>query len=233
MNNIDPVEVLYEDNHLIVVNKQPGELVQGDKTGDYTLADKVKKYLKIRYNKQGNVFLGIPHRLDRPARGIVIYAKTSKALSRMAEMFKHGNITKTYLAIVENKPFEKEAMLINYLKKNEKQNKSYVYDEQVVGAKESKLIYKYVTSSKNYHLLEVQLLTGRHHQIRAQLANIDCPIKGDLKYGAKRSNPDGGIDLLAYKVEFVHPVKKIDMQIIAPLPKNNLWQYFADYLIQN
>ncbi len=220
--------VVYEDNHIIIVNKLPGELVQGDKTGDTTLADKVKLYLKEKYNKPGNVFLGVTHRLDRPVRGLVMYAKTSKALSRLNEMFKKGGVHKTYLAITENDPPTPEGLLVNYLKKNEKQNKSYVYEKPVQGAKEAKLKYKVLGRSDRYFLIEVELLTGRHHQIRAQLSHMGCTIKGDLKYGAKRSNKDGGIDLLAYKLEFVHPVKKENMVFTAPLPQDKLWQYFKD-----
>ena len=220
--------VVYEDNHIIIVNKLPGELVQGDKTGDTTLADKVKLYLKEKYNKPGNVFLGVTHRLDRPVRGLVMYAKTSKALSRLNEMFKKGGVHKTYLAITENAPQTPEGLLVNYLKKNEKQNKSYVYEKPVQGAKEAKLKYKVLGKSDRYYLIEVELLTGRHHQIRAQLSHMGCTIKGDLKYGAKRSNKDGGIDLLAYKLEFVHPVKKEKMVFTAPFPQDKLWQYFKD-----
>ncbi len=222
--------VVYEDNHIIIVNKLPGELVQGDKTGDTTLADKVKLFQKEKYNKPGNVFLGVTHRLDRPVRGLVMYAKTSKALSRLNEMFKKGSVHKTYLAITEHAPQIHEGLLVNYLKKNEKQNKSYVYKKPVQGAKEAKLKYKILGSSDRYYLLEVELLTGRHHQIRAQLSHIGCPIKGDLKYGAKRSNKDGGIDLLAYKLEFVHPVKKEGMVFTSPLPENKLWQYFRSFV---
>ncbi len=220
--------VIYEDNHIIIVNKLPGELVQGDKTGDTTLADKVKFYLKEKYNKSGNVFLGVTHRLDRPVSGLVMYAKTSKALSRLNEMFKKGNVQKTYLAITESAPKAPEGLLVNYIKKNEKQNKSYVYDKPVQSAKEAKLKYKVLGKSERYYLLEVELLTGRHHQIRAQLSHIGYIIKGDLKYGAKRSNRDGGIDLLAYKLEFIHPVRKEKMIFIAPFPAYKLWQYFKN-----
>jgi 23S rRNA pseudouridine1911/1915/1917 synthase len=230
MNNIKMQDVasriVYEDNHVIIVNKLEGELVQGDKTGDITLAEKIKQFLKEKYNKPGNVFLGVTHRLDRPVRGLVMYAKTSKALSRLNTMFKKGDVHKTYLAITEEKPFNSEGILVNYLKKNEKQNKSYVYDKPIQGAKEAKLKYRVIGSSERYHLLEIELLTGRHHQIRAQLSHTGCVIKGDLKYGAKRSNKDGGIDLLAYKLEFVHPVKKDKMVFKAPLPETKLWQYF-------
>ncbi len=228
-NNINE-RIAYEDNHIIVVNKLPGELVQGDKTGDETLAEKVKSYIKVKYNKPGNVFLGVVHRLDRPVSGLVIYAKTSKALTRLNKMIKEGGIRKTYLAVVEQMPPKEEDVLVNLLKKNEKQNKSYVVDEVKKGVKEAKLRYKFLGKSNNYYLLEVELFTGRHHQIRVQLYNIGCVIKGDLKYGAKRSNPDGGIDLLAYKLEFVHPVKKENMTLFATLPDNKLWKYFGQIL---
>ncbi len=226
MSNIDE-RIVYEDNHIIVVNKLPGELVQGDKTGDETLADKVKAYLKVKYNKPGNVFLGIVHRLDRPVSGLVIYAKTSKALTRLNKMIKEGKIRKTYWAIVERMPPKNEDVLVNFLKKNERQNKSYVVEQSTKGAKEAKLKYKWLGKSNNYHLLEVELFTGRHHQIRVQLSHIGCVIKGDLKYGAKRSNPDGGIDLIAYRLEFVHPVKKEKIVLRALLPDNKLWSYFG------
>ena len=218
--------ILYEDNHLIVINKLPGELVQGDKTGDRTLADDVKQYLKVTYNKPGNVYLGIPHRLDRPTSGIVIYTKTEKALIRLNEMFKGSGVKKTYWAIVDNLPQKEEATLVHYISRDTVNNKSVAYPIEKKGTKVAKLDYKVIGSSNKYHLLEIDLHTGRHHQIRAQLAAIGVHIKGDLKYGAARSNPDGGICLHARKVVFTHPVKKEEITIIAPPPADNLWSFF-------
>ena len=200
--------VVYEDNHIIIVNKSSSEIVQGDKTGDTPLSDIVKQYLKEKYNKQGNVFVGVTHRLDRPVSGLVIFAKTSKALSRLNEMFKHSEIKKTYWAIVKNCPQKEEEELTNYLVRNEKQNKSYAYDKEVKNSKKAILHYKLISHSENYYLLEVDLKTGRHHQIRCQLAKMGCPIKGDLKYGSSRSNSDGSICLHARKISFIHPVSK-------------------------
>lgn len=223
---IEKERILYEDNHLIVVNKLPGELVQGDKTGDRTLADDVKEYLKVTYNKPGNVYLGIPHRLDRPTSGIVVYTKTEKALVRMNEMFKGSGVQKTYWAIVDRLPQKDEATLVHYISRDTVNNKSIAFPVEKRGTKIAKLDYKLIKSSDKYHLLEIALHTGRHHQIRAQLAAIGLHIKGDLKYGAARSNPDGGISLHARKIVFTHPVKKTGIEIIAPPPKDTLWDFF-------
>ncbi len=222
------MQVLYEDNHIIIVNKESGEIVQGDKTGDKTLADDVKAYIKERYAKPGNVFLGVTHRLDRPVSGLVIFAKTSKALSRINDMFRNGEVHKTYWAISKNRPAEEEATLTHWIKRNEKQNKSYAYDKEVPGTKKAILHYKIIGCTDNYTLFEINLLTGRHHQIRCQLAKIGCPIKGDLKYGAERSNPDGSISLLARKIEFVHPVSKERISVEAPIPNDNLWHNISN-----
>lgn len=218
------MQVIYEDNHIIIVSKRSGEIVQGDKTGDRTLADDVKQYIKEKYAKPGNVFLGVVHRLDRPVWGLVVFAKTSKALSRLNDMFRTGDVHKTYWAITQNCPTEPEAVLTDWISRNEKQNKSYAYDHEVPGSKKAMLHYKVIGRSDNYTLVEVNLMTGRHHQIRCQLANIGCPIKGDLKYGARRSNPDGSISLLARKIEFVHPVSKEKIYAEAPLPDDRLWR---------
>ena len=218
--------VVYEDNHIIVVNKTASEIVQGDKTGDTPLSETVKQYLKEKYNKPGNVFLGVTHRLDRPVSGLVVFAKTSKALSRLNEMFRNGEEKKTYWAIVKNRPQELEGELTNWLVRNEKQNKSYAYDKEVKDSKKAVLCYKTIGHSQNYHLLEVDLKTGRHHQIRCQLAKMGCPIKGDLKYGSPRSNPDGSICLHARRIAFVHPVSKESIEIEAPVPSGNLWNGF-------
>lgn len=218
------MQVVYEDNHIIIVNKQSGEIVQGDKTGDRPLSDIVKEYLKEKYHKPGNVFLGVVHRLDRPVAGLVMFAKTSKALPRLNNMFRDGEVHKTYWAIVKNAPKSEEGMLENWLVRNEKQNKSYAYDHEVPNSKKALLKYREISHTDNYHLLEIQLMTGRHHQIRCQLAAMGCAIKGDLKYGASRSNPDGSISLLAHKIEFVHPVSKEEISVEAPVPDDNLWQ---------
>lgn len=218
--------VIYEDNHIIIVSKDAGEIVQGDKTGDTPLSESVKAYVKEKYNKPGNVFIGVPHRLDRPVSGIVVMARTSKALSRLSEMFRDGEVKKTYWAIVKNMPPKNEDELVHYLVRNEKLNKSFVYDKEVPGSKKAILHYKLIGRSDNYCLLEVDLKTGRHHQIRCQLAKIGCPIKGDLKYGAERSNPDGSICLHARKVSFLHPVKKITIEVEAFVPQTNLWTSF-------
>lgn len=220
------MKVIYEDNHIIVVSKTASEIVQGDKTGDTPLSELVKHYLKKKYNKPGNVFIGVTHRLDRPVSGLVVFAKTSKALARLNEMFKNGDVHKTYWAIVKNCPQETEATLEHYLVRNEKQNKSYAYDREKPGAKKAILHYKLIGHSENYFLLEVDLKTGRHHQIRCQLAKIGCPIKGDLKYGFPRSNPDGSICLHARRVSFIHPVSKELIELEAPLPEGNLWSGF-------
>lgn len=219
--------ILYEDNHIIIVNKAPGEIVQGDKTGDKPLSDMVKEYLKEKYNKPGNVFCGVTHRLDRPTSGVVVFAKTSKALSRLNEMFKNNEIDKTYWAIVKKLPEKPEATLTNYLIKNERTNKSTAYDVEKPNTKKSVLHYKLIGQSQNYYLLEVDLETGRHHQIRCQLSKIGSPIKGDLKYGAERSNPDGSISLHARSISFIHPVSKEKIEVIAPTPEDNLWRGFA------
>lgn len=218
------MHVIYEDNHIIAVNKTCSEIVQGDKTGDTPLSDIVKEWLRVKYDKPGNVFVGVTHRLDRPVSGIVLFAKTSKALARMNEMFREGNIHKTYWAIVKNKPEEPEAELVHYLVRNEKQNKSYAYPTEKPNSKKAILSYKQIASSDRYFLLEVDLKTGRHHQIRCQLAKIGCPIKGDLKYGFDRSNKDGGISLHARRVNFIHPVSKEKITIEAPVPDDPLWK---------
>ena len=218
--------VVYEDNHIIVVNKTSSEIVQGDKTGDTPLSEMVKQYLKEKYNKPGNVFIGVTHRLDRPVSGLVVFAKTSKALPRLNEMFRNGEVKKTYWAIVKECPKETEGELVHYLVRNEKQNKSYAYDKEVKNSKKAVLHYKLIGHSLNDYLLEVDLKTGRHHQIRCQLAKMGCPIKGDLKYGFPRSNPDGSICLHARTVQFVHPVSKEMIQLTAPVPEGNLWNGF-------
>jgi len=218
--------ILYEDNHLIAVNKQVSEIVQGDKSGDKPLVENIKDYIKIKYNKPGQVYLGLPHRLDRPTSGIVLLARTSKALVRLNKMFQEKTIRKIYWAIVEQAPHETQGSLEHYLSKNEKQNKSYVFDEQKPQSKKAILLYRQIAKSDRYTLLEIELKTGRHHQIRAQLAQIGSVIKGDLKYGAKRSNPDKGISLHARQLQFIHPVKKESINIIAPVPDEALWQFF-------
>ncbi len=220
------MNVVYEDNHIIIVNKKSGEIVQGDKTGDKPLSDIVKEYIKEAYAKPGNVFLGVVHRLDRPVSGLVVFARTSKALSRLNDMFRTGDVHKTYWALTKNRPQQSEGTIKSWLVRNEKQNKSYSYDHEKPGAKKAILKYKVIGASDNYTLIEVKLLTGRHHQIRCQLASIGCPIKGDLKYGAKRSNPDGSISLLARRVEFTHPVSKQPICVEAPLPDAPEWQAF-------
>ena len=230
------LQVVYEDNHIIIVSKESGEIVQGDKTGDTPLSETVKQYIKETHAKPGNVFLGVVHRLDRPVSGLVVFAKTSKALTRLNNMFRDGEVHKTYWAIVEKRGERKEergdrfvvtdefTTLEHWLVRNEKQNKSYAYDREKPNAKLAKLRYRVIGASERYTLLEVQLLTGRHHQIRCQLSSMGCPIKGDLKYGARRSNPDGSISLLARKVEFVHPVSKENICVEAPIPDDNLWK---------
>ncbi|PUB35568.1 ribosomal large subunit pseudouridine synthase D [Elizabethkingia sp. YR214] len=218
-------QIVYEDNHLLVINKQVGQLVQGDKTGDKSLLDEIKDFIKIRDHKPGNVFLGLVHRIDRPTSGLVIYAKTSKALSRLTQMVKNREIEKTYWAIVPKEMIPLEQKLVHYLRKNEKNNKATVFEKVTEGAKEARLHYKVIRTLDNYYLLEIDLETGRHHQIRAQLAKVGIPIKGDLKYGASRSNPDGGIHLHARKLSFVHPVTKEAIEIIAPTnPQDKIWQ---------
>ena len=224
------MNVVYEDNHIIIVNKHSGEIVQGDKTGDKPLSDIVKEYIKEKYNKPGNVFIGVVHRLDRPVSGLVVFAKTSKALARLNDMFRNGDVHKTYWAVVKKRDIAMQGTLTDWLTRNERQNKSYAHSREVPGAKKAVLKYEVKAVGDNYMLLEVRLFTGRHHQIRCQLANIGCPIKGDLKYGSPRSNPDGSISLLSRKVEFVHPVSKQDISIEAPVPDDRLWQDLAKNL---
>ncbi len=219
----DNLQILHEDNHIIVVNKRVGDIVQGDKTGDKPLSDIVKEYIKEKYNKPGEVFLGVVHRLDRPTTGIVIFAKTSKALTRLNEMFSKRETQKTYWAVVKNKPSKPEDVLIHFLKRNEKNNTSKAHNKEVPESKKASLDYTTLKTLDHYFALEINLHTGRHHQIRAQLAAIGCPIKGDLKYGFDRSNPDGGIHLHARKLVFTHPVSKDTIQVIAPTPKDAIW----------
>lgn len=221
------MDILYEDNHILIVNKSPGEIVQGDKTGDTPLCDTLKDFIKVRDNKPGNVFMGVVHRLDRPVGGVVIFAKTSKALSRLNEMLRKGEIHKTYRAITRKRPAKDEALLTHYITTVERNNKSYTSATPREGAKLSQLRYRLIASSERYHLLEVQLLTGRKHQIRVQLSAIGCPIKGDLKYGDRRSNPDGSISLLAHSIDFIHPVSKKHIHVTAPVPDDNLWRALA------
>lgn len=217
------MKVVYEDNHIIIVDKCSGEIVQGDKTGDKPLSETVKEYIKQKYNKPGNVFLGVVHRLDRPVSGLVVFAKTSKALSRLNDMFRTGDVHKTYWAVVKRRDIAMEGTLTDWLTRNERQNKSYAHEREVPGAKKAVLKYKVRAVADNYMLIEVTLLTGRHHQIRCQLAHMGCPIKGDLKYGAPRSNPDGSISLLSRRVEFVHPVSKENIVAYADVPDDRLW----------
>lgn len=228
MSPFPPVadRILYEDNHLIVINKLPGELVQGDETGDPTLADAVKLYLKETYGKQGNVYLGIPHRLDRPTSGIVVYAKTEKALIRLNELFRGSGVKKTYWAVVDKAPQQAEGTLVHYITRDAARNKSVAHPVERKGSKIAKLSYRLIGASKSYYLLEIDLHTGRHHQIRAQLAAIGLHIKGDLKYGAQRSNPDGGIHLHARQISFIHPVRKEPLTIVADPPYDVVWDSF-------
>ena len=221
------MEVVYEDNHIIIVNKKSGEIVQGDKTGDTPLSETVKQWIKEKYAKPGNVFCGVVHRLDRPVFGLVVFAKTSKALARMNEMFRNGDVHKTYWAITKNRPPKDEDTLVHYITTTERNNKSYASTVEKPGAQKAVLKYRVISQSDNYYLIQVKLITGRKHQIRVQLAAIGCPIKGDLKYGAKRSNPDGSISLLARNVTFVHPVSKQDICVTAPIPDDNLWKALA------
>ncbi len=224
------MKILYEDNHIIAVNKRAGEIVQGDKTGDETLADRVKAYLKEKYRKPGNVFLGVVHRIDRPVSGAVLFARTSKALARLDEMIRERQIRKTYWAIVKARPATDFATLTHYLARNEAQNKSVAHNAQVLGAQEAMLSYKIIAESNGYFLLEIDLQTGRHHQIRVQLAKIGCPIVGDVKYGFERPDKDGGIHLHSRRIEFIHPVAKTPVTVMAPLPKDPLWADF-DWLV--
>ena len=219
-------QILYEDNHIIILNKLPSQIVQGDKTGDEPLSDLLKNYLAIKYDKPGEVYLGVVHRIDRPVSGIVLFARTSKALSRLNEMLKSHEIKKVYWAIVKNPPPDKSGHLIHYIFRDEQKNKSFIVSENRKEAKKAELVYQLIKSSDNFHLLEIELLTGRHHQIRAQLAHIGCPIKGDLKYGFPRSNPDASISLHARRIEFMHPVKKEPVVIESDPPQNALWDYF-------
>ena len=218
------MDILFEDNHLLIINKRPGELSQLDKTGDNSVLEKYKLYLKKKHNKKGNVFLGLVNRLDRPTSGVLILAKTSKALSRMNKMLVERKILKKYIAVVEKKPIRKKNTLINFLKKNQKQNKSYIVDETTKGSKKAILHYTTLKELDNYSLLEISLETGRHHQIRVQLSNIGCSIKGDLKYGSKRSNSDKSICLHANEISFIHPVSKNEIKIKANTPQNNIWK---------
>ena len=221
------MEVVYEDNHIIIVNKRPGEIVQGDKTGDEPLSETVKKYLKEKYQKPGNVFCGVVHRLDRPVWGLVVFAKTSKALARLNEMFRDGKVRKTYWAVTRNRPPKQSDRLGHYITTTERNNKSYASLQPKKGAKEAVLSYSLIGASDRYNLLEVNLETGRKHQIRVQLSAVGCPIKGDLKYGDKRSNPDGSISLQAHRIEFEHPVSHEHIDVTAPVPEDNLWQALA------
>lgn len=221
------MKVLYEDNHIIIVYKESGEIVQGDKTGDTPLSDTVKEWLRAKYDKPGNVYLGVVHRLDRPVAGIVVFGKTSKATSRLSCMFRDGEVHKTYWAIVGNRPAKDSGTLTNWIVRNERINKSFVYDKEVKNSKKAILEYRVIGVGERYTLLEVKLLTGRHHQIRCQLAHIGCPIRGDLKYGAPRSNPDGSISLLSHKVEFEHPVSHKQISVVSPLPGGRLWRELA------
>lgn len=230
MSNL--LEVLYEDNHIIAINKKVSDIVQGDKTGDTPLSDFVKLYLKDKYNKPGNVFVGVTHRLDRPTSGIVLFARTSKALARLNEMFKQKqSIRKTYWAVVKKPPERSHGQLQNYLFKDTKRNKSFVCDKNKDGAKEAILNYKLISHSDSFYLLEIELHTGRHHQIRVQLSHIGCPIKGDLKYGYARSNPNAGISLHARRIEFTHPVSKDIIEITAPVPDDKIWKFFEQNII--
>jgi 23S rRNA pseudouridine1911/1915/1917 synthase len=225
--NAQSLQVLYEDNHIIIVNKRSSDIVQGDKTGDVPLSEIVKKYIKQKYDKPGEVFLGVVHRLDRPVSGAVIFARTSKALTRLNEMIRDRKISKTYWAVTATMPPTDQGGLTHYLKKNQKKNTSYAYEEPGTGRLKAELKYKYLASSDNYHLLEIDLITGRHHQIRVQLAAAGCVIKGDLKYGAKRANKDASIHLHARKISFIHPVRREAMEVIAPTPDDPLWNHFS------
>ena len=219
----DNLQILHEDNHIIVVNKRVGDIVQGDKTGDKPLSEVVKEYIKNKYNKPGEVFLGVVHRLDRPTTGIVVFARTSKALTRLNELFSKRETQKTYWAVVKNKPPKTQDNLVHFLKRNEKNNTSKAHVKEIPESKKASLDYKIIKELQNYFALEINLHTGRHHQIRAQLSAIGCPIKGDLKYGFDRSNPDGGIHLHARKLVFIHPVTKVSTEIIAPTPNEVIW----------
>lgn len=223
LSNKNNLQILYEDNHIIIVNKRAGDIVQGDKTGDKPLSEVVKEYIKNKYNKPGNVYLGVVHRLDRPTTGLIIFSKTSKALPRLNKLFLSKDIKKTYWAITKNEPNKTEDTLIHWLKKNPKNNKSKAFSKEVPSSKKAILHYKFMKKLENYYLLEINLETGRHHQIRSQLATIGCPIKGDLKYGFDRSNKDASIHLHARQIEFTHPVSNEIINIVAPLPKDAVW----------
>lgn len=220
----DNLQILHEDNHLIVINKRVGDIIQGDKTGDKPLSDVVKEYLKDKYSKPGEVFLGVVHRLDRPTTGIVVFARTSKALTRLNELFKNRETQKTYWAVVKNRPPAAAGKLVHFLKRNEKNNTSKAHLKEVPDSKMASLDYRIIATLQNYFALEIDLHTGRHHQIRSQLSAIGSPIKGDLKYGFDRSNPDGGIHLHARRLSFVHPVSKESLTITAPVPEETIWQ---------
>lgn len=224
-------EVLYEDNHIIIVNKRSSDIVQGDKTGDVPLSEIVKAYIKEKYHKPGDVFLGVVHRLDRPVSGAVMFARTGKALTRLNAMIRDRKIHKVYWAVTPNMPEKEKGHLVHYLKKNQKKNTSYAYKEEADGRLKAELVYAYRSSSDRYHLLEVELLTGRHHQIRVQLASIGCSIKGDLKYGAKRANKNASIHLHARKLSFIHPVKNELIDVVAPVPDDTVWKYFEQSLL--
>lgn len=226
----DNLDVLYEDNHIIAINKRVGDIVQGDKTGDKPLGEIVDEYLRVKYNKPGNAFVGIVHRLDRPTTGLVILAKTSKAMERLNAMFKEREMQKTYWAIVKNKPEHEQATLVHYITRNNKKNVCKAHIKEVPNSRYASLTYTVIGKLNNYYVLEVDLHTGRHHQIRAQLAAIGCPIKGDLKYGFTRSNPDGGISLHARRLSFIHPVKKEEIVIVAPTPDDAVWNSFLNTL---
>ncbi len=224
--------ILFEDNHLLVYNKMPGDIVQGDKTGDTPLSEELKLYIKEKYGKPGNVFLGVVHRIDRPVSGAVLFARTSKALSRMNALLKEGSLEKTYWAVVQKAPPEHSGHLVHYMTRNEKQNKSYIRENETPGSKRAELFYELIGQSDRHYLLEVRLMTGRHHQIRAQLAHIGCPIRGDLKYGAPRSNPDGSIHLHARRISFEHPVRQDRVTVEAPIPEENVWNLFKSVAVQ-
>lgn len=230
MEKIQESDILYADNHLLIVNKKAKENVQGDKSGDLPLVEKVRNYIRDKYQKPGNVFCGLVHRLDRPVSGVIVFARTSKALERMNKQFATSHPKKVYWAVVENEPKQAEGRLVHHLVRNEQQNKSYVYDEPRPNSKECRLSYRKLLNSKDYTLLEVELETGRHHQIRAQLSKMGCVIKGDLKYGAKRSNPDGSIHLHARSLTFEHPTSKEIIEVVAPVPTENLWKWFEEEL---
>ncbi|MCH4156387.1 MAG: RluA family pseudouridine synthase [Muribaculaceae bacterium] len=222
------MEIVYQDNHIVIVNKAPGEIVQGDRTGDKPLVEMVREWIKETCAKPGNVFCGVAHRLDRPVGGLVVFARTSKALSRLNEMFRDGKVKKTYWAITKNTPTEPEATLTHYITTVERNNKSYASETEKKGSQKAILKYRVIAHSDHYNLLEVSLLTGRKHQIRVQLAAIGCPVKGDLKYGAERSNPDGSISLQSHRMEFIHPVSKKHIDVTAPVPDDNLWRALAE-----